>query len=246
VGFLYAFQGASPASSQSQYRCSVLAQMAPEMEQGPLYNALNFDHPIAYQPTAAGSLFWPFYVANTTVMAMRVSLFVCRATAGPRRCPSRDRRATAFARATAQNGARPRVPRRIQSWELRSRSPTLIDGTSQTAAASEQRLGIAGPYSQTTPTPVPSPRMRAMARVVAGPLTDATCAAAGNGWLLNKGAGWWDGNYLCTLYKPLPDPQLEPGLTASTYHKPGLEGREELPPRWRQLLFCDGTRRVRA
>src|SRR5690242_11481987 len=65
VGFLYAFQGAAATSSPSQYRWSVLAQMAPELEQSSVYHALNFDHPIAYQPTTAGSLFWPFYVANT-------------------------------------------------------------------------------------------------------------------------------------------------------------------------------------
>ena len=46
---------------------------------------------------------------------------------------------------------------------------SVTDGTSQTAAASEQLLGIAGPYSQTTPTPVPSPWYRAMARVAAAP-----------------------------------------------------------------------------
>src|SRR5262245_26697813 len=51
VGFLYAYQGASPASSPLQYRWSALAQMAPYFEQTNVHNALNFDFPIAYKPT---------------------------------------------------------------------------------------------------------------------------------------------------------------------------------------------------
>jgi hypothetical protein len=66
----------------------------------------------------------------------------------------------------------------------------LCDGSSRTVAASEQLLGIAGPDSQPSPTPVPSPWRRAIARIAAAPLTDPSCAAAASGWLLNKGAGW--------------------------------------------------------
>ena len=40
----------------------------------------------------------------------------------------------------------------------------VTDGTSSTVAASEQLLGIAGPYSQTTPLPIPSPPSRAFSR----------------------------------------------------------------------------------
>src|SRR5262245_20398447 len=52
VGFLYAYQGASPLSSPLQYRWSVLAQMAPCLEQANLHNALNFSFPVAFKPTA--------------------------------------------------------------------------------------------------------------------------------------------------------------------------------------------------
>src|SRR6202048_1394317 len=40
VGFLYAYQGVLPNSSPLQYRWSVLAQMAPYLEQANLFNAL--------------------------------------------------------------------------------------------------------------------------------------------------------------------------------------------------------------
>jgi prepilin-type N-terminal cleavage/methylation domain-containing protein len=59
VGFLYAYQNVLPISSPLQYRWSVLAQMAPCLEQVNLFNALNFDFPIAHQPTGGSSLFWP-------------------------------------------------------------------------------------------------------------------------------------------------------------------------------------------
>src|SRR5262245_16796886 len=69
VGFLYAYQGVLPISSPLQYRWSVLAQMAPFLEQANLYNALNFSFPIAHRPTAGPSAFCPYFPANTTALA---------------------------------------------------------------------------------------------------------------------------------------------------------------------------------
>src|SRR3974377_1775910 len=50
VGFLFAYHGVLPISSPLQYRWSALAQMAPYLEQTNLYNAINFDFPIAHKP----------------------------------------------------------------------------------------------------------------------------------------------------------------------------------------------------
>ena len=83
VGFLYAYQGVLPNSSPSQYRWSALAQMAPFLEQANLFNALNFDFPIAHMPTDKSALFWPYFEANTTVMATHVAMFVCPSDGGP-------------------------------------------------------------------------------------------------------------------------------------------------------------------
>src|ERR1700735_1593986 len=58
VGFLYAYPGVLSNSSPSQYRWSALAQMAPYLEQANLFNAINFNFPIAHQPTGGGALFW--------------------------------------------------------------------------------------------------------------------------------------------------------------------------------------------
>jgi prepilin-type N-terminal cleavage/methylation domain-containing protein len=76
VGFLYAYKGVLPISSPLQYRWSLLAQMAPQMEQTNIFNALNFDFPIAHMPTGSPTPFWPYFPANTTVMAAQVAVFL--------------------------------------------------------------------------------------------------------------------------------------------------------------------------
>src|SRR5271168_4121053 len=63
VGFLYAYHGVLSNSSPSQYRWSVLAQMAPQLEQSNIFNALNFNFPIAHMPTGGPTPFWPYFPA---------------------------------------------------------------------------------------------------------------------------------------------------------------------------------------
>ena len=83
-----------------------------------------------------------------------------------------------------------------------------------------------------------------MARVVAGPLTDPACAMAGDGWLLNKGSSWWDGNYQNALYNHYLTPNAgRPDCIV--YHNPGWKACAEFSPRRRELALLRRPRRLR-
>ena len=73
-----------------------------------------------------------------------------------------------------------------------------------------------------------------------GPLLDdASCAAAPAGWLFNKGANWWDGNYLNTLYNH-HEPPNSSRYDCIVYHNPGWKAARSHHPGGVNALFCDG------
>ena len=68
---------------------------------------------------------------------------------------------------------------------------------------------------------------------------DAACQAAGNGWLLNKGAAWFDGNFLNTLYNHHATPNARVA-DCILYHDPGWKAARSHHPGGALALFGDG------
>ena len=238
VGF-FTTKNPAPDSSVAQYRWSALAQLMPMLEQANLSNALNFSFPIATKPTSSSALFWPYTAPNTTAMGATVAIFLCPSDGAPAPAVGSGPTNYAFCSGDGSNGGDATGAPGVFILGPSIRVADILDGTSQTAAASEHTVGIAGPYSQTTSTPLPSPISRAMARVSSAPLSDASCAQAGAGWLLNRGSSWWDGNYQNALYNHYLSPNSS-RTDCIIYHNPGWTAARSNHPGGVNLLFCDG------
>jgi prepilin-type N-terminal cleavage/methylation domain-containing protein/prepilin-type processing-associated H-X9-DG protein len=238
VGFLYPPGAVPSTTSPLQYRWSALAQLTPFLEQVNLANALNFNIPIASRPSGGGA-FWPYDPANTSAMGVRVGLFLCPSDGGTAPDPTTGPVNYAFCTGDGSNGGDATNADGVFILGPSTSVAGITDGTSQTAAVSEQWLGLPGPYSFPAGTAPPTPLARAFARLANPPLTDAACAVAPDGWLVNKGTSWWDGNYLNTLYNHYLTPNSS-RYDCVTYHNPGWKAARSQHPGGVDVLFCDG------
>jgi prepilin-type N-terminal cleavage/methylation domain-containing protein/prepilin-type processing-associated H-X9-DG protein len=257
VGFLYPQPGqAYPGVPVLHYRWSVLAQLSPYLEQTNVYNALNTDWPIAAGPASVlGTPPWTVFASNVTVLATRVEFFLCPSDGqdpptllpggtslsaptnyhfctgdgSPGSTMPGDAGATVPAKGVFVLGAAQSIAK-------------IRDGSSNTVAASEQLIGTAaaGPSTVSGGTTLPADVRRAAA-IGSTPLSDAGCSTP-TGWRLDKGLGWWDGDYRSTIYNHYltPNSRLYDCWQTSPPHNPAWKAARSNHPGGVVTLFCDG------
>ena len=212
--------------------------MAPFLEQANLANALNFNFPLGIKPTD-GSSFWPPYPANTTAMGVQVATFLCPSDGVPPPLVGSGATSYAFCAGSGSNGGEAAGADGTFILGPSLSMAALLDGSSSTVAASESLLGIAVRPTPRPPHAGPVAPSAGDGHLAAAPLTDASCLAAPKGWLLNKGAAWFDGNYLNTLYNHYLTPN-SPAPDCITYHDPGWKAARSLHPGGANVAFADG------
>lgn len=256
VGFIYPQPGqAYPGVPALHYRWSVLAQMTPYLEQTAVYNALNMDWPIAAGPgPVLGTPPWTPFPANTTIMSAKVNVFLCPSDAerppttlpgGVTSGPCNYQFCTGDGSPTSVNPGDAGVTVAANGTFIlgpANSMATLSDGSSNTIAGSEQLIGPAGGGASTRAgaLPLPGPLSR-LAAITPAPLNEAGCANP-TGWRLDKGFGWWDGDYRTTLYNHYltPNSKANDCWQTSPPHNPAIKAARSNHPGGVNALFTDG------
>jgi prepilin-type N-terminal cleavage/methylation domain-containing protein/prepilin-type processing-associated H-X9-DG protein len=256
------------------WRWSVLAQMSPYLEMTNVYNIMNFNWPIAPGPGASGPFagypaYKPFPVHYTAITA-KVNTFLCPSDGAQGMATLPDGVSTFgptnyhFCTGDGQPGSghvgdagdpvncspAPCAPPADGAFILGppQSMASIIDGSSNTAAASEQLIGPASGTTTTTAgaTPVPSDVRRAAVYVSTTPLPDngptVGCNGAIAGWRLDKGYGWWDGDMRSGLYNHYltPNSKTYDCWQSSPPHDPAIKAARSNHPGGVNVLFCDG------
>jgi prepilin-type N-terminal cleavage/methylation domain-containing protein/prepilin-type processing-associated H-X9-DG protein len=274
VGFLFPAVPSAGGTNATgipdlHWRWSVLAQLSPYMEQVAVYNAVNFNWPIAPGPGASGVFAgfpaWRPFPSNTTAMVAKVSHYLCPSDGATPQVTAPDGVNTFgpsnyhFCTGDGQpgsgnvgdagdptNGARPADGAFILGPP--QSVATILDGTSNTAAGSEQLIGPAVGATTTTAgaTPPAGNIYRGAVYISTTPLPDngprVGCNSAIAGWRLDKGYAWWDGDMRTGLYNHYltPNSPTYDCWQSSPPHDPAIKAARSNHPGGVNVVFCDG------
>lgn len=254
VGFLYPMNTSGLPVPALHYRWSVLAQMTPYLEQTSVYNALNMNFPIAAGPSGVyGVGPWTVFAENTTSLSTQVNVFLCpsdgqqapakitgNVLSGPTNYHFCTGDGSPFSTNIGDVGLTVPANGAFVLGPAQSMA-TIIDGSSNTVAGSEQLIGQAngGASTQSGATPPADPRRAAA--IGSTPLSDAGCAAP-SGWRLDKGNAWWDGDYRSTIYNHYltPNSKRYDCWQSSPPHNPAIKAARSNHEGGVNTLFCDG------
>lgn len=256
VGFLFPQNNqVYPGIPALHYRWSALAQLTPYLEQTNVYNALNMNWPIAPGPAPVlGTPPWTPFPANVTCECSRVGFFLCPSdsTEPPTTLPGGLRSGPSNYQFSTGDGAPGSLNPGDAGLMVQANGPFILgrphsiasitDGSSGTVAAAEQLLGPAGGGASTQNGLTPLPRdVRRAAAIGSTPLSDDGCASP-SGWRLDKGYGWWDGDYRTTLYNHYltPNAKAYDCWQSSPPHNPAIKAARSNHPGGVNALFCDG------
>ena len=172
-------------------------------------------------------------------MAIQVSLFLCPSDGAPPPADGTGPTNYAFCSGDGSNGGDATNANGTFILGPAQSVANVRDGTSQTAAASEQLLGIAGPYSQTTPDTGARALDSGHGPCRRGPVNRRRLRH-GQRRLAAQQGFFMVGRQLSERpVQPLPDPERRPARL-HRLSQPRLESRAELSPGGVNLLYCDG------
>jgi prepilin-type processing-associated H-X9-DG protein len=213
------------------------------MEQSTLSNALNCDWPVDTGPIEAIDVPpYTFFPANLTVRQTVVTAYLCPSDKMYGPDPSSGPVNYVFCSGDGQHGGDAGCANGVFDMPYSRSLKQVKDGLSQTVAASESLLGIPGASEQAATLPLPGETRRGFARTSTDFPNDAECATAPGGWRLDKGVGWYDGDYRNTLYNHYltPNSKQNDCMGKKVRHNPAWRAARSTHPGGVNVLFVDG------